>query len=297
MNKDTVNPSSLNQSFRSDGVVHIAGALSTATLKLAENAFNWNLSHPGPGAAELPANGSGTFYQDLANPASFAAYAELLDAAEIGRAIRSVWGKPDVWFMYEQVFRKSGGATRRTPWHQDTPYLPIEGDDLAVMWISFDPVTAEKSLEFVRGSHRGTLYDGSRFDPEDDTAPLYGDGSMPQLPDIEADRSRWPIVSYAIEPGDVVIFHPAILHGGAGTDAARERRTLSLRFFGEDAVVAHRPGGPVETQDSTIRTESTQDTKTASGKMKVHPLTTMRSKPAGSPFRDNLFPKLRQISE
>jgi ectoine hydroxylase-related dioxygenase (phytanoyl-CoA dioxygenase family) len=153
-----------------------------------------------------------------------------------------LWRRADVWFMYEQVFLKEGGESRRTPWHQDSSYLPIDGSQIAVMWISFDPVAKNDSLEFVRGSHRGVMYDGSRFDPNDDTAPIYGDGSLPRLPNIEAERSRWDIVSWAVEPGDVLVFHPGVLHGGAATHRGTRRRTLSLRFFGEDAVYALRPG-------------------------------------------------------
>jgi ectoine hydroxylase-related dioxygenase (phytanoyl-CoA dioxygenase family) len=86
------------------------------------------------------------------------------------------------------------------------------------------------------------MYDGSRFDPKDDTAPIYGDGSLPRLPNIEAERSRWDIVSWAVAPGDVLVFHPGVLHGGAPTHVGTRRRTLSLRFFGTDAVYALRPG-------------------------------------------------------
>ena len=67
--------------------------------------------------------------------------------------------------------------------------------------------------------------------------------SLPVLPDIEADRDRWEIVSFAVEPGDVVIFHPKVLHGGAPTHPGTRGRTLTLRFFGEDAVYEPREGG------------------------------------------------------
>ena len=117
-------------------------------------------------------NSVATFYQDLANPQAPAAYRRMLEASPAPDIVAALWGTPDVWFMYEQVFLKEGGESRRTPWHQDSSYLPIDGNDIAVMWISFEPVAKENALEFVRGSHRGVLYDGSRFDPEDDTAPL-----------------------------------------------------------------------------------------------------------------------------
>jgi ectoine hydroxylase-related dioxygenase (phytanoyl-CoA dioxygenase family) len=265
--------------YRQDGVVCIPRALSPDTLALARAAYDWSLANPGPSAATLPAKGSGTFYQDLANPAALSAYRELVEDTEIGDIIATLWQKPAVWFMYEQVFVKTGGDTRRTPWHQDAPYLPVRGADLAVMWLSFEPVPQEQALEFVAGSHRGTLYDGSRFDPDDDTAPLYG--TLPRLPDIEARRDSFPIVSWETAPGDVLVFHPAVLHGGGATTADSSRHTLSLRFFGDDAVVAARPGSKVR-----VERDPTAD-------LAVHPLTRMRARPDGTPFRDPAFPAIR----
>jgi len=231
----------LCDAFRRDGVVLLPGALDAAALAEAQRAYAWSLANPSRGASSFPGS-DGVFYQDLANRAALPAYRRLLDESRAADLVGELWGSEDVWFMYEQVFRKEGGKTRRTPWHQDTSYLPIAGEKLAVMWISFDPVPKEGALEFVRGSHRGVLYDGSRFDPDDDTAPLYGDGTLPRLPDIESQRDRFDIVSFPVEPGDVVVFHPSMLHGGAPTPAGGRRRTLSLRFFGDDVTYAPRGG-------------------------------------------------------
>lgn len=258
-----------------EGVIHCAQGLSKPCLASAQQAYEWSLAHPGPGASRLPSGGDGEFYQDLANPAAFAAYDDLIRQADIIDLVQPLFSGPDVWFMYEQVFKKHGGATRRTPWHQDTSYLPVSGDDLAVMWITLDPVDHAHALEFVVGSHQGTLFNGSRFDPNDDTAPLYPDAGMPRLPDIEGNRASWTIKSWACEPGDVVIFHPSLLHGGAQTEANAARRTLSLRFFGARSFVARRPGSSV-----------------ANPKENTHPLTLMRQASQGAPFRHPQFPKI-----
>ncbi len=246
------------------------------------------MEHPGPGAARLLPGTPGTFYHDLANPRSFAPYRELIEDTPIPDLVAALWGAgpagADVWYMYEQVFLKEGGDTRRTPWHQDLPYLPVAGERLAVVWITFEPLPAAESLEFVRGSHRGPLYDGSRFDPADETAPLYGTGELPRLPDIEAERARHDIVSWAVEPGDAIVFHPAVLHGGAPTRAGRRRRTLSLRFFGDDAVYARRPGA------GRAHVETLGDAD-------VHPLTKVRALEPGEPFRHPGFPRVRRAGE
>jgi ectoine hydroxylase-related dioxygenase (phytanoyl-CoA dioxygenase family) len=234
---------SLRETYTRDGVVLLPRALDETALAAALVAWEWSVAHPGPGASSIPSPAAeATFYQDLFNPRCLEGYAAMLRASPLPAVIADIWGDPDVWFMYEQVFLKEGGEARRTPWHQDSSYLTIGGEHLAVAWISFDACGRGETLEFVRGSHRGLLYNTSRFDPDDETAPIHPSAAMPRLPDIEADRGAHDIVGYPVEPGDVVLFHPSMLHGGAPTHAGQRRRTLTLRFFGADAIYDERPG-------------------------------------------------------
>ena len=232
----------LRETYARDGVVCLPRALDAKALGEALAAWEWSVANPGPGASNFASHSDAVFYQDLYNPRVLDGYREMLLASPLTAVIAELWGAPEVWFMYEQVFLKEGGEARRTPWHQDSSYLTVAGDHMAVAWITFDPVSAADSLEFVRGSHRGVLYNGSRFELGDDTAPLHADSPMPRLPDIEAHREAFDIVSFAVEPGDVVLFHPALLHGGAPTHPGQRRRTLTLRYFGADAVYDQRPG-------------------------------------------------------
>jgi ectoine hydroxylase-related dioxygenase (phytanoyl-CoA dioxygenase family) len=233
----------LAAAYARDGVVHIPGALDAEALAAAQAAYAWSLAHPGPLASRIAQATDATFYQDLYNPECLTAYRDMLERSPITGIVAELWGGGPVWFMYEQVFLKEGGDTRRTPWHQDSSYLAVAGEQLAVAWITFDPCRAADSLEFVRGSHRGPLFNSSRFELGDDTAPAHRGSSLPRLPDIEADRGGWDIVSWAVEPGDLIVFHPKMLHGGAGTRPGMRRRTLTLRYFGEDAVYDPREGG------------------------------------------------------
>src|SRR5260370_8256086 len=234
----------LRKEFRDNGVVFIGGALDRDTMRMAEDAYNWSLAHPSPGAANFKGKDSAAiFYQDLANPNALPAYRSMLEKSPIADLAADLWNAPDVWFMYEQVFLKEGGKSRRTPWHQDASYLPVDGSQIAVVWITFERVAKENSLELVRGSHRGILYNGSRFDPDDDTAPLYEEGTLPRLPNIEAERDRWDIVSWAVEPGDVLVFHPGMLHGGAPRLPAAPPGTFSLPSSGADSFYRPRLTG------------------------------------------------------
>jgi ectoine hydroxylase-related dioxygenase (phytanoyl-CoA dioxygenase family) len=286
IDQDLKMDNSLRKTYQTDGVIRIKGALDADALAKAEAAYKWSLANPGRGASTFAQDKPGTFYQDLANPKALTAYREMLLQTPVADIVADLWDAPNVWFMYEQVFLKEGGESRRTPWHQDASYLPVEGSQLAVMWISFEPVAKENSLEFVRGSHRGTLYDGSRFDPADDTAPLYGNGVLPRLPNIEAERDKWDIVSWAVEPGDILVFHTAMLHGGGPTHHGQRRRTLSLRFFGDDAIYTPRLPAVMSEQRSEVFPREDDSSTSTLAKLP-------RTLSPGDPFRHPEFLKLR----
>lgn len=275
----------LRSRFRQDGVVFLPGALDATALAEAERVFHWTLSHPGPGAGPVLLGTPGTFYQDPANPDSFPAWAPFLRETVVADLAATLFGGPDVWLMYEQIWLKDGADTRRTPWHQDLPYLPAQGEDLAVFWINLDPVAKADSLEFVRGSHRGPLYNPSAFNPDDEAANLFDPATWPPLPAIEQARDQFDILSWDITPGDVVAFHPAMLHGGAPTRLGTRRRTLSVRFFGEDAWVARRPHDGMANVDGLKHDDGGR-----------HPLKKMALAPDGVPFRHEEFPRLRPLT-
>ncbi len=273
--------SELHQRFVDDGVVLIAGALDGAARQLVEQAFQWSLGHPGPRARAVLPGAPGSFYQDHSNPEFFPACRKLLLETGIGDLVSEVLGSENLWLLYEQVWLKEG-ASARTPWHQDLPYVPLQGEHLAVLWTSLDEVPAEGALEFVRGSHRGPLYNPTAFKADDPSAAMYADGIWPRLPDIEAERSKWPVVSWPVQPGDALIFHPAILHGGAPTHGNRRRRSLSLRFFGDRAYCAQRPEDGVAEVDRIRRKSGAFD-----------PIREMAFNPPGTLFRHPAFPQVR----
>ena len=186
-------PPGLRKNFEAAGVVCVPGVLSTHALKLAQAAFEWTLHHPGPGAGAVLAGTPGVFYQDQANPEAFPAYRTLLIYTVLPDLAAALFGCDNVWLMYEQIWLKEGAATRRTPWHQDLPYLPAMGKDLAVMWINLDPVDKAQSLEFVTGSHRGPLYNPTAFNPDDVGASLFAFDVSDNLGGSAAIQMKIPI--------------------------------------------------------------------------------------------------------
>jgi len=228
-----------------DGVGHVPQLVEQPWLDLIGEGIARIVRGTGRKSVFFPGD-PGEFIDTTRNFDLTPEFQRLLFDSPLADMASKILGSDRVWLLFDHVFVKDGGpdrnATRPTPWHQDLPYWPVAGAQFVSMWITLDAIPADECLEFVRGSHSETVYDG--FDPrrvlEDPTLPFYGE-RYPPLPDIEADRDAWDIVSYDIVPGDVVLLHPAVLHGGGQTAAGGSRRTLSVRFFGEDAVYAERP--------------------------------------------------------
>lgn len=237
------------RAFFEDGAVMMRGLLGHEDLMRCREAFDWIVEHPGPHAHALYRGEQKqhvTSHVDNANPHAKERLDTLVASLPFGRLFADLWGSRNVWYFAEEVFIKAGGEGTRTYWHQDTSYLPWAGQHWGNAWISFEPLPKKNALEVVRGSHRGPRHDGTTFAPDDPTDPLHGGDVLPRLPDIEAERKRdpgaWDILSWASEPGDVLLLHPASLHGGANVDAdCPERHTLVLRFFGDDATFSPLP--------------------------------------------------------
>lgn len=259
--------------LQQDGVLCLREALDKDALALAADAYHWSLAHPGPFSSEVLAGVPGSFYQDHANPNAFNAYKPLLVSAGLGKLIAWLLCSQQLWLLYEQIWLKKGESSA-TPWHQDLPYIPLAGKQLATVWINLDPVESSQSLNFVRGSHLGPLYNPTAFKAEEPEATMFVSDAWPTLPDIQNHLEEFDLLAWDLTPGDLIVFHPAILHGGGATLLGKTRRTLSLRFFGDDAYCDSRPLAPIPNLNSN------------------DPMVAMFHLPPGSPFRHPAFPRL-----
>ena len=227
--------------WRSDGVGLVRQALHPEWLMLLEMGLNRVLGDPAVTKHRFFGGQAGEFQETVRNFDSALEIRRLLYDSPLADMLGRCMGSAGVWYYSDDFFIKSAGGAERTPWHQDTPYFPVAGNQLASVWISLDRLRADECLEFVRGSHLQTMYDG--FDPRhpgDPAASYYREG-LPQLPDIQANREAFPIVSWDIEPGDIIISHPGIIHGGGPTRVDGRRRAIAIRMFGDDVVYATRP--------------------------------------------------------
>lgn len=224
--------------FERDGAVCLRGVLDAGLLARLEAAIEANLAAPSPRAivASRP-DDPGRFVEDFCNWRDIEGYRQIALASPLPGIARRLMRSREVRLYHDHLLVKEPGTRQRTPWHQDQPYYNIDGRQNVSFWIPVDPVPRASTLEFVAGSHCGPWRMPRTF--MDHEARWFPEGSLAELPDIEADRAAHEILGWALEPGDVVAFHMLTLHGAGGFAGPGRRRVFSLRYLGDD--IRHAP--------------------------------------------------------
>ena len=232
--------------FQRDGAAVLRDALTPDWIEALRAGVEYNRTHPSKWSHwyTKPDESVG-FWSDYVTWREVPEYERVVFESGLAGVAAELMGSATARFFHEHVLVKEPGATERTPWHHDQPYYPVDGDQSVSMWIALDPVDADASVRFLAGSHRWDRWfiprkfiDHTPYGPESDRYEF--------LPDIDAmiaaDPDQYPVVSFGVEPGDVVVFHYRTLHDAPGNPSSdRRRRVVSLRWIGDDAVWAERP--------------------------------------------------------
>ena len=148
-------------------------------------------------------------------------------------------------FWEDTTFVKAPNTAQRTSFHQDYSYFQIRGEKCCIVWIALDPVTYENgAMEYVRGSHKW----GKKYAPNLLVSQsVFPDSPYEKTPDIEACPEEYDIISFDVQPGDVIIHHVLTLHGSRGNQSTdKMRRAVSFRYCGDDITYYDRPGAIVQ---------------------------------------------------
>lgn len=253
------------RAFHRDGAVLIPGVLGPEWVEAVEKGLEQVYANPGAMTEDL-----GTLRVDQFPAARAPELRRLLDESPIAEIVGTALQGP-VRFYMDQSFVKPPGVFLPTPWHQDTSYYNLGGDDLVRAWVCCDPVPRDLSLEVVRGSHlwNVTYSPLAGRDPDDDPSaqaqieearpgePMLGadtheswtywsgvkDKTLPTVPDIEGHRDAYDILGWDYAPGDVILFHGHILHGALGDrESPHPRRAHASLWAGPDVHYLHRLG-------------------------------------------------------
>lgn len=242
-----------------DGAVCLRGAFAPQWIELAADGIRHNLDHPSPMFQSFGKEGEkGSFSSDIWSRRQIRQLETFaLDspaAAIAAQCLRTdtVRLLQDTWFV------KTPGTQVRTPWHHDNVVL----GPFCSIWVALDPIPKAAALEFVRGSHRWPqlFMPANFFEAEQKDLPaveefyaryhgqfdIAADKTFSRVPDIEANRDDYDILSWEMEAGDCLVFHARTLHGSPGNSLDHDTRRMVTRWVDETAVLAPHGGTVVD---------------------------------------------------
>ena len=234
--------------FENDGAIVLRNAIPPEWIGRMQAAVDDALAHPTPAGGDYEAS-SGRFASDFfawLQNAEFRAFIFESPLAEIAqRLMRS----QTVNFFYDHLLVKEPGTLNPTPWHQDYPYWCVDGWNVISIWVPFDPAGPENGVvRYVKGSHRlgkfwrpqtfGTYLAGNNAPKREDAMP-----GMVDVPDIDGHPEEFELLTWSLEPGDVLVHHARTLHGAGGNPSSTvRRRALATRWTGDEVRYDPRPG-------------------------------------------------------
>ncbi len=207
--------------WRRDGVVPLRGLIEHDWLELLREA-----------AYEIRGESPGDFLTELDLWSRNDKIDRFMRESHLPEAAAGVMASEEIRLYHDILIMKAKSCEDPTPWHQDAPSWEAVGSQLCGIWFCLDAVReVTGSLRLVRGSHKGPHYShpmalsGASMDLEEEGGPL---------PDVDADPERYPVVCYELNPGDAVLFHPAMLHSTRGGECDEARISYSFRMMGDD---------------------------------------------------------------
>lgn len=230
--------------FAIDGVAVIRNVLDPEWMQLIADGVEHNRTQPSPWSHWYtdPDEAVG-FWTDYVTWRHVDEYRRVAFESPLADIARRLMQSSTVRFFHEHVLVKEPGATERTPWHHDQPYYCVNGDQNVSLWVALDSVPADTGMRFIAGSHRWDRW----FIPRkfvDHTSYAEADDRYEHVPDVDAmlaDDDSLRVLSFDVEPGDVVAFHYRTLHDAPGNRLDQRRRAVSFRWLGDDTTYATRP--------------------------------------------------------
>jgi ectoine hydroxylase-related dioxygenase (phytanoyl-CoA dioxygenase family) len=242
---DTISDADI-AAYERDGAVIIRQAISLDWIETMRQAVDQVLANPTANATENTAPGeSGRFYGDTFVWLNQPRFAEFLFRSPLAELAARIMRARKVNFFYDQLLVKEPRTAGRTPWHQDLPYWPIRGWQIASIWVPFDRATPDTGVvTYVKGSHLwGKMFEPRRFGPGSAEKRRDSGPALEEAPDIDSHPWDFEFVTGVLEPGDVFIHHARTLHGAPGnSSSSARRRALATRWTGDDVVWDDRPG-------------------------------------------------------
>lgn len=230
--------------YRADGVVCLRRVVDEVWLKRLQEAASSIIDDPGSsGGIVRPSHGGMVSISFMWRQPGV--IRDFIFESSIGETVGKVIGAEHIRIFHDHLFSKPPMSPMVMPWHLDATVWPTKGEMAPNIWIALSPVNQENGrIEFLAGYHQYCVENKIEYGMK----PEQGDGLCP---DFEGERNNpdFPhrFVTWDLEPGDAVVFHPSTPHyskGNCSPDAPRSG--LALRMFGDDATWNTEPSYKME---------------------------------------------------
>lgn len=129
---------------------------------------------------------------------------------------------PDIALFASHYISKPPFSGKPVLWHQDAAYWNLEPMKVVTLWLSVDKSDTENGcLRVVPGSHKSDV------------------GELRERPDVDSvlgseiavDVDESQAYDMVLNPGDVEVHHPNIIHGSNANLSPRRRCGLTIRYI------------------------------------------------------------------
>ena len=132
---------------------------------------------------------------------------------------------PDLGLFASHYIAKQPHDGKAVPWHQDGSYWPLDPMEVITFWLAIDRSDEENGcMQVIPQTQSKKLMSKEQYVKQ----------SEDQLFDIAMDRStidESQAVSLILNPGDISIHHPNVIHGSNANNSPRWRRGLTIRYI------------------------------------------------------------------
>ena len=226
-------------SYQRDGVVLVKGLFKDYVASLRKG-IEANMAEPSQFGkqANLEKGAKGAFFDDYCNWNRIAEFEDAIRHSPAAEVAADLMQSETVQLFHDHVLVKEPGTAAATPWHQDSPYYFVDGQQTISFWTPLDPVK-DATLRMVPGSH---LWEKPVLPQRWLSQEDFYAGEDIYMPIPDPDAEGMPVVEWEMEPGDAVAFNFKVLHGTRGETLHKRRRAFAVRLVGDDARYVERAG-------------------------------------------------------
>lgn len=139
---------------------------------------------------------------------------------------------PDIALFASAYISKPPYTGKAVLWHQDGAFWPLDPMRVVTLWLAIDRSTPENGcLRVIPGSHKEDLHDVRE---RDDAGAVFGVESA-----VGVDESQ--AADLVLEPGDVEVHHPNIMHGSNANESPHRRCGLTIRYIPTSTRITEEP--------------------------------------------------------